>query len=113
MSRPKKIRFVCQKPYISKFYPDGNLSADEVFLSIEGYEAIRLVDFEGMDQEQAAEAMNVSRPTLSRILAQARSAVAEALVLGKTLRIEGGNYELCPLKRCAHRRRRRFRGGRG
>ncbi len=112
MSRPKKIRFVCQEPFISKFCPEGISNADEVVLTIEGYEAIRLVDFEGMDQERAAEAMNVSRPTLSRILSQARSAVAEAIVLGKTLRIEGGNYELCPLKRCGHRRRHRFRGGR-
>ncbi len=110
MSRPKKVRFVCQKPYISKFFPEGINDADEVLLTIEGYEAIRLVDFEGMDQERAAEAMNISRPTLSRILAQARSAIAEAIVMGKALRIEGGNYELCPL-RCRHRRRYRFRGG--
>jgi rubrerythrin len=57
-------------------------------------EAIRLADLEGLYQEQVAEAMNVSRQTLGRILDSAHRKVAEALVQGKMLRIEGGNIEM-------------------
>ena len=63
-------------------------------MSVEELEAIRLSDFEHMDQETAAEIMNVSRHTYGRILTNARSTVAQALITGKILRIEGGNYEL-------------------
>ena len=76
-------------------------------LSIEGLEAIRLSDFEGLDQETGAERMNVSRQTFGRILAEARSIVADALVMGKVLRIEGGHFEMPPMGRG---RRRRGRG---
>ena len=68
-------------------------------------EAIRLSDFEGLDQEAAANLMEVSRQTYGRILAHARSIVSEALVTGKALRIEGGDYEF------RGRGRRRHRGG--
>jgi predicted DNA-binding protein (UPF0251 family) len=64
-----------------------------------------LNDFEGLDQEKAAEKMNVSRQTFGRILSQARSVIAEALVLGKILRIEGGNFAM------SHKGRRRRRSG--
>ena len=77
-------------------------------LPLEGLEAIRLSDYEGLSQEEAAEQMNVSRQTFGRILIHARKTVAETLVLGKALRIEGGNFEM--LSR-GGRRRRRGRGG--
>lgn len=77
---------------------------EEVFLTVEGLEAIRLNDFEGLDQERAARRMNVSRQTFGRILAEARSVVAEALVMGKVLRIGGGHFLMPPRGR---RRRRR------
>jgi predicted DNA-binding protein (UPF0251 family) len=76
-------------------------------LSVEELEAIRLSDFESLDQEASANMMEVSRQTYGRILAGARSIVAEALITGKALKVEGGNYEF----RGMHRRRRR--GGRG
>jgi len=79
-----------------------------VFLPIEGLEAIRLRDYEGLSQEEAAVRMNVSRPTFSRLLMNARKTVAESLVLGKVLRIAGGDFEM-PDR--GHRRRRRGRGG--
>jgi predicted DNA-binding protein (UPF0251 family) len=63
---------------------------EEVSLTLDGYEAIRLVDLEGMDHSAAAEELGVSRPTLTRILARARRTVAEALAGGKALSIEGG-----------------------
>jgi len=76
---------------------------------MEGLEAIRLTDFQGLDQETAAGQMNVSRQTFGRILAEARAVVAEALVMGKFLRIEGGHFEMPPRGRGHHRR---WRGGR-
>jgi len=75
-----------------------------VVLPVEGLEAIRLNDFEGLDQETAATRMSVSRQTFGRILGEARRVVAEALVMGKILRIEGGDFDMPP-----NRRRRRGR----
>jgi predicted DNA-binding protein (UPF0251 family) len=67
---------------------------EEVVLPVEGLEALRLNDLEKLDQETAAVRMNVSRQTFGRILAQARELVAEALVMGKMVRIQGGSYTL-------------------
>ncbi|MBC2711384.1 MAG: DUF134 domain-containing protein [Desulfosarcina sp.] len=86
MSRPKKPRFVSGYPTLAAFVPQGVPVAGEVFLSVEGLEAIRLSDFEHLDQESAANLMQVSRQTYGRILATARSIVGEALVTGKALR---------------------------
>ena len=66
---------------------------DEVTLLYDEYEAIRLVDYEGLHHEKAAEHMNVSRPTLTRIYEKARKTVALALVEGKMINIEGGNVQ--------------------
>jgi uncharacterized protein len=82
---------------------------EEVFLPTEGLEAIRLCDLQGMDHESAANMMNVSRQTFGRILAEARTVVADALVTGKVLRIEGGHFEMPPWGRGRHRRG--WRGG--
>jgi len=67
---------------------------DEVDISLEELEALRLKDLEGLEQEQGAVSMNVSRPTFQRILASARRKIAEALLHGKAIRIGGGSYEL-------------------
>jgi predicted DNA-binding protein (UPF0251 family) len=77
---------------------------EEIVLPIEALEAIRLSDFEGLDHETAAIRMNVSRQTFGRILAEARAIVAEALVMGKVLRIQGGHFEMPPRGRGRHRR---------
>jgi predicted DNA-binding protein (UPF0251 family) len=108
MPRPKKPRFVSGYPQLEAFVPQGIPLTGEVILSVEELEAIRLSDFEGMDQAAASELMNVSRQTYGRILGQARNKVGEALVTGKALRIEGGHYEM----RGPGWRRRRG-GGRG
>ena len=107
MPRPKKPRFVSGYPRISAFVPLGMPQTGQVFISLEGLEAIRLSDFEGIDQETAASIMDISRQTYGRILGEARRIVSEALVTGKALRIEGGAYEI----RGRHRRCRK-RGGR-
>jgi len=107
MPRIKKPRFVSRYPTITAFVPRGMFQTGEITLSLEGLEAIRLSDFEHLDQETAAKMMEVSRQTYGRILSEARGIVSEALVTGKALIIEGGSYEM----RGRHRKRRR-RGGR-
>ena len=72
----------------------------EACLSVEGFEAIRLADLEELTMENAASRMGVSRHTFGRILAQGRRAVADALVHGRALRIEGGDYEVKPVAVC-------------
>jgi predicted DNA-binding protein (UPF0251 family) len=66
---------------------------ESVTLSYDEYEAIRLLDYEGLMQEQAAERMNISRPTLTRIYENARKIMAKAFVEGKMILIDGGNVD--------------------
>lgn len=91
------------------FVPQGMQQTGEIVLSVEGLEALRLSDFERLDQETAAKIMAVSRQTYGRILGEARTIVSEALVTGKALRIEGGTYEMRGMRGRRRRRgRRRF-----
>ncbi|MBW1781410.1 MAG: DUF134 domain-containing protein [Deltaproteobacteria bacterium] len=109
MPRPRKRRFVQGRPIVDAFIPSTvpPWGTEEIVLSVEGLEAIRLNDFQGMDQETAARLMNVSRQTFGRILAEARAIVADALVMGKVLKIEGGHFDMPPRGRGRHRRGRR------
>ena len=95
MPRPRKIRCVAQKPVETFFKPAGvpleKLTG--ITLSIEGLEALRLADAEEMSHDAAAEKMNISRPTFSRILNEARRTVAKALSSGWAIRIDGGDYD--------------------
>jgi predicted DNA-binding protein (UPF0251 family) len=84
-----------------------------VNLSLDGLEALRLADAEGLEHEQAAELMGISRPTFSRLLAEARAIVAKGLVNGWAIRIEGGNYEFAEEASFCGRRRCRRGSGRG
>jgi len=104
MPRPRKMRWVQGRPVVAAFITDQMppWGREEVVLPVEGLEAIRLVDYQGLDQETAAGMMNVSRQTLGRILADARAVVADALIVGKILRIEGGNFEMPPRGRGRH-----------
>jgi predicted DNA-binding protein (UPF0251 family) len=72
---------------------------EEVILNVDEFEAIRLADLEGLYQEQAAEKMKVSRPTFGRIIDSAHKKVAEALVKGKALKIEGGEFEMAAMRK--------------
>ena len=99
MPRPKISRLVSGYPLARRFVPDGVEPSGEVSLTVEEMEAVRLSDFEGLDQQTAAGLMGVSRQTYGRVLGRARHRVAQALVTGKALRVGGGTYE--------------FRGGRG
>lgn len=92
MPRPKKPRWVRFDPEVTYFKPRGvPLSElDEVVLSVEELEALRLADFKNLDQTEAAKKMRTSQSTLNRILALAHQKVAEALIEGKAIKIEGG-----------------------
>ncbi|NVM21559.1 MAG: DUF134 domain-containing protein [Desulfobacterales bacterium] len=86
---------------------------EEVVLPVEGIEAIRLSDLEKLDHETAAGRMNVSRQTFGRVLAEARDVIAEALVMGKMIRIRGGSYTVSGVGGRCRLGRGGGRGGRG
>ncbi|MFA5098085.1 MAG: DUF134 domain-containing protein [Candidatus Margulisiibacteriota bacterium] len=90
--RPKKTRHIkCDgdfRFFKPKCVPEKRL--EEVIVTLDEFEAIRLYDFEGLDQEKAAKRMKVSRPTFSRILSSARKKIAQGLVNLQALKIEGG-----------------------
>jgi predicted DNA-binding protein (UPF0251 family) len=124
MGRRRKQRRVAQMPPVEFYKPQGvpmhRLTG--MVLPVEGLEAMRLVDAEGLSQEEAAARMDVSTPTLCRILADGRAIVARALSMGRALRIEGGDFNLeeveplvvdRPGRGPGGGRGRRGRGGRG
>jgi predicted DNA-binding protein (UPF0251 family) len=97
MPRPKKWRKVCAIPDKIQFGPLNTLHEDEKYLimTVEEYEVIRLIDLEGLSQEECASQMKVARTTVQSIYNEARKKLAEALVHQLKLRIEGGDYILC------------------
>jgi uncharacterized protein len=92
MPRPFTCRRVAGEPAASIFKPIGipMRELEEIVMTLDEFEAIRLADLERLYQEQAADQMKVSRPTFARIIDAAHRKVAEVLVTGKALRIEGG-----------------------
>ncbi|HHV64949.1 MAG TPA: DUF134 domain-containing protein [Peptococcaceae bacterium] len=107
MPRPIKRKLVCGPPVYNLYAPVTNTnSQDLVVMSIEEFEAIRLIDYEGLDQEHCAERMEVARSTVQRLYNEARRKIAESLVQGKALKIEGGCYSVCSgdfeVKKCGH-----------
>ena len=100
VGRPKRCRRVSYKPSITHFKPAGiPLSTlEEIHLTIDEIEAIRLADFEGHYQDSAAKKMNISRQTFGRILVEAHKKIAEALVLGKSILIKGVEYTASPMR---------------
>jgi predicted DNA-binding protein (UPF0251 family) len=92
MPRPCKNRHINGYPVSVLYKPAGipAASLQWIQLNLDEFESIRLIDQMGLEQEQAAEQMGVSRPTVTRIYASARKKIADALVLGQALRIEGG-----------------------
>jgi len=96
VGRMPKWRRVASIPEVNYFKPVGIplRLLEEVCLSVEEAEAIRLRDLEGLEQEGCARKMNISRPTFHRVLGTARGKIAQALLKGKAIRIEGGNFEM-------------------
>jgi predicted DNA-binding protein (UPF0251 family) len=110
MPRPCCCRRVNGSPAAATFKPVGIPIRDleEVVMTLDEFEALRLADLEGLYQEQAAAQMKVSRPTFSRIIESARRKMSDALVHGKALRIEGGPVQMAPRRCCrSHDRRDR------
>ena len=104
MPRPFCCRRIAGRPAAPIFKPIGIpvLELEEVVMSLDEFEATRLADLDGLYQEQAAEQMNVSRTTFSRIIDSAHRKMADALVHGKALRIEGGPVNIGG-RRCCRR----------
>ena len=96
MARPKCCRRVAGEPPCQIFKPAGVPLTEltEVTLTLDEVEALRLADLDGLYQEQAGERMNISRATFGRIVEQARRKVADALLHGKALRLEGGTVAM-------------------
>lgn len=96
MPRPRKFRNVCYFPRNLRFVP-AERAADKlpVVLSVDEYETLRLIDREGFSQEECGERMNVARTTVQLIYTSARKKLADMLVEGRELHIEGGDYRLC------------------
>ena len=93
--KKKKIREVSALPRNGAFLPvKHNEVIKEIVITLDEFETIRLVDYEGLSQEQCGAQMNVSRATAQRIHRSARSKMAAALVEGRPLRIEGGEYKI-------------------
>lgn len=97
MARPNKPRRICEMPEYQMFGPKGRRAntLDKIVLLIDEYEVFRLIDSENMTQEEAASRMEVARTTVQRIYNNARKKIADAIVNGKILMIEGGEYIVC------------------
>lgn len=94
MPRPRRCRCVWGRPDFVYFKPAGikTKTLKEIILTVDEYEAVRLKDLENLDQKEAAVKMEISQPTFNRLLSSARKKIAKALVEGKAIRIEGGEY---------------------
>lgn len=110
MARPVKQRLVCELPGIAEFAPCTAKELETVEMTIDEYEVIRLIDHLKLTQNECALQMNVARTTVQSIYDNARSKIADTIVNGKRLIIQGGNYTLCSDsnaccgKNCAKRR---------
>ena len=96
MPRPRKYRKVCHFPGNLSFLPESGADGKEpVVLTVDEYESLRLIDREGLSQELCGERMRIARTTVQLIYTSARRKVADALVEGRPLKIEGGDFRLC------------------
>jgi predicted DNA-binding protein (UPF0251 family) len=117
MPRPRLCRRISYEPKVNYFKPAGIrlVDLDETILTVDEYEAVKLKDLQGLEQEEAAKSMNISQPTFHRLILSARKKVADAIVNGKAIKIEGGNYTMrggrgfggpaseCVCPKCGHK----------
>jgi predicted DNA-binding protein (UPF0251 family) len=115
MPRPRIRRRIRVMPEVTYFKPAGVPMADlgEVILSVDEYEAVRLVDFKGVGQDKAGKKMKISQPTLSRLLKSARKKLSNAIINGKAIRIQGGSYQMVQPRGRGMGRGRGFGAGAG
>jgi len=96
MVRPRLCRRVRFNPEVIYFKPRGIplRELEEVILHVDEYESVRLKDLEGLEQEDCAKKMNVSQPTFHRLVSSARKKIADAIINGKAIKIEGGKVRI-------------------
>ncbi len=94
MSRPRLTRRIFFQPGITRFIPKGHKSIHEEILTYDEIETIRLKDLENLEQNKAAKQMKISQPTFSRLLDSARKKIANAIINGQTIKIQGGNFKM-------------------
>jgi predicted DNA-binding protein (UPF0251 family) len=96
MPRPRRCRMVWFEPNVTYFKPAGvrMIDLEESILTVDEFEAVRLKDLEGLDEETAAKKMNISQPTFNRLVSSARKKIADAIIHGKAIKIFGGPYKL-------------------
>lgn len=95
MPRPCKMRRICAMPSCKGFMPSDREACQTVVMTVDEFETIRLIDMEGFTQEECALRMKVARTTVQAIYNSARFKLADSLVNGKELKIEGGDFVLC------------------
>ncbi|WP_129721666.1 DUF134 domain-containing protein [Xylanivirga thermophila] len=97
MPRPRKWKRVCNMPKVNTFGPciEDNDITGAIQMTVEEFETIRLIDHEGLNQEQCSEIMGIGRSTVQRLYEKARRKIADSIVNGKVLKIEGGDYRVC------------------
>ena len=96
MPRPARCRRIAWMPLYRSFSPDDIVPSEQICMTVDEFEALRLLDSEGLTQEACAKQMNIARTTVTAIYENARRKVAEALVQGKRLLIVGGACEFTP-----------------
>lgn len=105
MARPPIARNVCSLPPVAEFVPSVSCGiVGEVIMTVDEYEAVKLIDYDGLSQQECAQQMGVARTTVQAIYGNARRKLSLCLVEGSALRIQGGDYEICPGGRtsCVH-----------
>jgi predicted DNA-binding protein (UPF0251 family) len=114
MSRPKNNRIVHEPPIFTDFKPIGVMgdALEHVLLSLDEFEAFRLADHIGLSHEEAAGEMEISRPTFTRLIEKARKKIAEFVIEGKMLSIDGGNIHfrnnIIKCQSCGHMFKTKF-----
>ena len=93
MPRPQDNRIVHEPPLFSEFKPMGarGRNLEQILLTLDEFEALRLADFNGLTHAEAADEMEISRSTFTRLIEKARKKIADFLIQGKLLTIEGGS----------------------
>jgi len=114
MPRPKNNRIVHEPPIFTDFKPTGlkGVSLEQIQLSLDEFEAFRLADHVGLTHEESADEMEISRPTFTRLIEKARKKIAEFIIEGKVLNIDGGNIHfrnnIIKCQSCGHMYKTKF-----
>lgn len=107
--RPRKKKIIHDQPRLDQFDPAGRPGElEKIVVALEEYEAVRLYDHQKLPQKEAARMMGISQQSFSRLLRQARSKIADALVNAKIIRIKGGDYQDMRSMRITEKLRRKM-----